>query len=116
MPFRDPAVLRDFSTVNLGTVNLGNRVWTAFQKWLSQELSPGAVHSLPLQAELLGLLATEFGKYLYESGQSIYLLRHWSLISREPILLNDLICTVLGTYFLNGNRWNPQYIALHFHL
>eukprot|EP00438_Fugacium_kawagutii_P021002 Skav228367 [mRNA] locus=scaffold1981:191093:195553:+ [translate_table: standard] len=64
-----------FSLVTPGTLKLGAKVWDAFQHWLRKEFSPAAARELQLHGELLGMLVSEFGKYLYSSGQSIYLLR-----------------------------------------
>ena len=72
---RDIDQLESVTLVNEGTVKLGGQVWTAFQRWLSEQFSEGAARSLQLQPELFGVLVTEFGKFLFSSGQSIYLLR-----------------------------------------
>ena len=72
---RDVEQLRNFTLVNEGTASLGNQVWKSFQRWLASEFSSAAVSSLQRSGEVLGLLVVEFGRYLYASGQSIYLMR-----------------------------------------
>ena len=64
-----------FSLVTPGTLKLGTKVWDAFQRWLQDEFSISAARELQRHGELLGILVSEFGKFLYSSGQSIYLLR-----------------------------------------
>lgn len=75
VPQRDVSVLEQASLVNAGTVLLGHQVWSAFQRWLSENFSPGAAAGLQKSPEVVGLLVCEFGKFLYATGQSIYLLR-----------------------------------------
>jgi hypothetical protein len=72
---RDVEQLRNFTLVNEGTASLGNQIWKSFQRWLASEFSSAAVSSLQRSGEVLGLLVVEFGRYLYASGQSIYLMR-----------------------------------------
>ena len=72
---RDVEQLRNFTLVNKGTASLGNQVWKSFQRWLASEFLSAAVSSLQRSGEVLGLLVVEFGRYLYASGQSIYLMR-----------------------------------------
>ena len=72
---RDVEQPRNFTLVNEGTASLGNQVWKSFQRWLASDFSSAAVSSLQRSGEVLGLLVVEFGRYLYASGQSIYLMR-----------------------------------------
>ena len=67
--------LLDVQLVEPTTALLGEKVWKAFRAWCELQLAPSAFDSLIRVPSLLSLLIESFGCHLFESGQSLYLLR-----------------------------------------
>lgn len=72
---RDVNQLESVELVLPGTNLLGTRVWAGFERWAANYLDEKTFHGLSLCPETLAEMLVGFGKYLFESGQSIYLLR-----------------------------------------
>lgn len=72
---RDVSQLESVELVLPGTSLLGARVWAGFERWATNYLDVGVFNSLSMCADTLTEMLVGFGKYLYETGQSIYLLR-----------------------------------------
>jgi hypothetical protein len=80
--------LLDADLVEPQTAVLGERVWLSFKTWCLKSLTPDAFDALSTCAPTLCLMVESFGKYLFEEGHSLYLLRQ------------------LITYV---QRWRPQF-------
>ena len=74
-PGRNPLELDGVLLVEPQTAVLGRSVWEAFYQWASERISSEALESLVNCPATLGLLIAEFGRHIFEKGQSIYLLR-----------------------------------------
>ena len=72
---RPLAHLLDVQLVEPTTALLGEKVWKAFRAWCEQELTSEAFDSLIRVPALLSSMIESFGCHLFESGQSLYLLR-----------------------------------------
>ena len=72
---RDVNQLESVELVLPGTNLLGTRVWAGFERWASNYLDEKTFHDPQFVSWNFGRDAGGLGKYLFESGQSIYLLR-----------------------------------------
>ena len=67
--------LDQMQLVESSTLKLGSNIWKAFLHWVSCNFSNEEAASLTGCFETLGVLISLFGRHLYESRQSLYLLR-----------------------------------------
>ena len=72
---RTSGALQSTLLVEPSTELLGLKTWEAFRDWALRDLSAEGFDSLVQSDVLLGMLLEQFGFYLYESGQSLYLYR-----------------------------------------
>lgn len=72
---RSVHLLDEMDIVEPQTALLGERVWWSFRNWACRSLAPETFESVVLCPETLCLLIECFGRYLFEEGHSIYLLR-----------------------------------------
>ena len=61
--------------VEPSTLRLGKNIWHGFLRWLSAEFDRDSIYRIIGVPEVLSVLVSEFGKHLFETGQSIYLYR-----------------------------------------
>ncbi|CAE7767227.1 Rraga [Symbiodinium sp. CCMP2592] len=80
--------LDDVKLVSAQTEKLQERIWSRFQAWVIDGTSPSASDELLSEAVLLSALVCGFGKYLFSTGESLYLFRHLILaaVKRLPAL------------------------------
>lgn len=83
--FRDPQQLLGVKLVDAGTQRIQERVWQAFDEWLSSSLSPTARQEVFLCPALAAQLLRSYGVLLFQQGKPLYELRHlyWFLFNRS---------------------------------
>lgn len=72
---RAAGILQHTPLVEPTTELLGLKTWEAFRQWALRDLSAESFDALIRSDPLLGILLEQFGYYLYEYGQSLYLYR-----------------------------------------
>ena len=72
---RAERLLLEADLVEPGTAILGERIWETFKQWCLRDLSEGAFASLIGSPETIVPLIEMFGRFLFTSGHSIYILR-----------------------------------------
>lgn len=89
--------------VEPSTLRLGKNIWHGFLRWLSAEFDRDSINRIIGVPEVLSVLVSEFGKHLFETGQSIYLYRQLvTHIQREDPNMRGR----LGLAWQTLNRWD----------
>lgn len=78
--------LEDIPLVEPRTQALQNKIWKWFVDWVSSQLSPPAAASVLESPILIALMIKEFGNHLFETGKSLYLLRHLVVFVQKEFL------------------------------
>ena len=73
---RDISALHSVQLVEPVTAALGERVWQQFAQWCLRHLTEEEFVALSSHPLLLNHMIEAFGGFLFESGHSLYLLRH----------------------------------------
>lgn len=68
------------------TLALQSKIWEGFLGWLALSLSPGAIDSAMAQPHLLVLLAKQYGNFLYSSGKSLFVYRHFLVFLQQSFV------------------------------
>ena len=76
-------VLQDVSLVEPRTKALQCKIWEGFLEWLALSLSRGACRSAMEQPLLLVYLAREYGNFLFSSGKSLFVYRHFLVFLQQ---------------------------------
>ena len=107
---RDAAELLGIPLVNIGTLRLQERIWTAFENWLSENLSQEAQDQVFYCPTLAIKLVRQYGVHLYSSGSPLYELRHFLvLVQQKRPELRPLMapCWMLVT------KWEELHPVVH---
>ena len=80
-------LLESVPLVEPRTLALQSKIWEGFAEWLALSLSPGAIDSAMAQPHLLVLLAKEYGNFLYASGKSLFVYRHFLVFLQQNFVL-----------------------------
>ena len=62
--------------VETRTLELQNKIWAWFVRWLHEQLQTAVVRDVLRQPGLLSSFIKEFGNHLFRNGKSLYVLRH----------------------------------------
>ena len=96
--------LEDINLVEAKTAKLQLSVWRRFQDWLLEDMSCAAIESLFLCPSLLVKVAGEFGNFLYETNQSLYVYRHFVVyLQRLHPEVKPVDLRMLGYHSQMGN-------------
>ena len=92
---RGPRVVAELDNTPLvrpATDALGIKVWTSFLRWCERNLSQEALRAFLEVPSIVAELVTAFGRFLYEDGQSLYLLRQLiTFLQRERPLVRPFL-------------------------
>ena len=80
-------LLESVPLVEPRTLALQSKIWEGFAEWLALSLSPGAIDSAMAQPHLLVLLSKEYGNFLYASGKSLFVYRHFLVFLQQNFVL-----------------------------
>ena len=87
--------LADVKLVTAATDRLGRNIWDGFLRWLSGKVGNVFAEELVLCPSTLDLLLAEFGRHLFQNGQSLYMMRQLVTFAQrtDPRLRSQLNCS-----------------------
>ena len=87
--------LADVKLVTAATDRLGRNIWDGFLRWLSGKVGNVFAEELVLCPSTLDLLLAEFGRHLFQNGQSLYMMRQLVTFAQrtDPRLRSQLTCS-----------------------
>ena len=68
------------------TLELQNKIWKWFLKWLHDQLPDAVVQDIISQPCLVSPFIKEFGTFLFNSGKSLYVLRHLVVFVQKSMI------------------------------
>ncbi len=102
LKLRPPGLLQKTLLVEPATELLGIKTWESFKRWGSRQMNPESFERLICCDMILGELLEQFGFYLFDSGQSIYLFRQLlTFVQRQK----PQIRTCLGKAWQVVSKW-----------
>ena len=95
-------ILEEVPLVEPRALALQDRIWKDFLTWIADTLTPGAARSVMSQPFLLALFAKEYGNFLYSSGKSLFVFRHFLVYLQQNLVL---VKPYMGICWNMVTRW-----------